>query len=102
MGNLIKVANKNELPTGSAKAVEVDGKRIALFHANNQYFAIDDECTHAGGSLAEGTVEGTTVTCPWHGAQFDITTGSVLSAPAFDGVKSYKVQVDGDEIKIAV
>jgi len=100
MGTLIKVAEKKDLPVGSAKAVEVNGKQVALFNVDDQYYAIDDTCTHAGGSLSEGDVAGTTVTCPLHGAEFNITNGEVLGEPAEEGVKSYKVQLDGEEIKI--
>jgi len=100
MGTLVKVAEKKDLPSGSAKAVEVDGKQIALFNVGDQYYAIDDTCTHAGGSLSEGDVAGTTVTCPLHGAEFNITNGEVLGEPAEEGVKSYKVHLEGEEIKI--
>ena len=100
MGTLVKVAEKKDLPSGKAIAVEVNGKQIALFNVNDQYYAIDDTCTHAGGSLSEGEVKGTTVTCPWHGAEFNITDGEVLGAPAPEGVKSYKVRLDGEEIQI--
>jgi len=100
MGTLVKVAEKKDLPAGSAKAVEVNGKQIALFNVDDQYYAIDDTCTHAGGSLSEGDVVGTTVTCPFHGAEFNITNGEVLSDPAPVGVKSYKVHLEGEEIKI--
>ena len=100
MGTLVKVAEKKDLPAGSAKAVEVNGKQIALFNVGDQYYAIDDTCTHAGGSLSEGDVAGTTVTCPFHGAEFNITNGEVLGEPAEEGVKSYKVHLEGEEIKI--
>ena len=53
MGTLIKVAEKKDLPAGCAKAVEVNGKQIALFNVDDQYYAIDDTCTHAGGTLSE-------------------------------------------------
>ena len=100
MGTLVKVAEKKELLPGSAIAVNFNGKPIALFNLNGQYFAIDDTCTHAGGTLSEGAVEGTVVTCPRHGATFDITNGEVLSAPAREGVKSYNVRLDGEDIQI--
>ena len=99
---LVKVADKKNVPSGAGTCVEVNGKRIALFNVDDQFYAIDDECTHAGGTLSEGVVEGTKVTCPWHGAQFDIKTGEVLAAPAFDGVKSYPVKVEGEDIKIEI
>ena len=100
MGTLVKVAEKKDLPSGKAIAVEVNGKRIALFNVNDQYYAIDDTCTHAGGSLSEGEVKGTTVTCPWHGAEFNITNGEVLGAPAPEGVKSYKIHLEREDIEI--
>jgi nitrite reductase/ring-hydroxylating ferredoxin subunit len=100
MKGFVKVADKQDLPPGTAMAVELNGKRIALFHRDGQYYAIDDECTHAGGSLAEGHVEGAIVTCPWHGATFDITNGQVLTGPAYDKVRSYSVRVEGEDIMI--
>jgi len=98
----VKVADKKNLPTGKAIAVSVNNKKIAVFNINNCYFAIDDECSHAGGSLSEGEVEGYVVTCPWHGATFDVQTGQALSAPAFDQVKNYKVKIEGNDIQIEV
>lgn len=100
MGTLVKVSEKKDLPAGKAISVDVNRKQIALFNINGQYYAIDDTCTHAGGSLSEGDVKGTTVTCPWHGATFNITNGEVLSEPAPESVKSYKVHLEGEDIKI--
>ena len=100
MGALIKVAEKKDLLVVKAMTVEVNGNKIALFNVNDKYYAIDDTCTHAGGPLSEGEVKGTTVTCPWHGAEFNITNGEVLGEPAPEGVKSYKVHIEGEEIKI--
>jgi nitrite reductase/ring-hydroxylating ferredoxin subunit len=100
MGQLIKVAETNDVPPGTATAVEADGHRIALFNHAGGYYAIDDVCTHRGGPLSEGEVNATVVTCPLHGATFDITTGNVLGPPAPEGVASYKVQIDGNDIKV--
>ncbi len=100
MGQLIKVAEANDVPPGTTKAVEADGRRIALFNHDGGYYAIDDVCTHRRGPLSEGEVNGTEVTCPLHGATFDIATGSVLGPPASEAVASYKVQVDGNDIKV--
>ena len=102
MGKLTTVAQKKDLPPGKAIAVDLEGKRIAIFNISGQFYAIADECTHAGGSLSEGEMEGNVVTCPWHGATYDVTTGAVLSAPADEGVASYKVQIDGDDIKLEI
>ncbi len=102
MPELIKVAEKKSVFSGQPLAIEVKGKRIALFLVDGQYYAIDDECTHASGPLSEGSVEGKVVTCPWHGATFDICTGAVLGEPAYEGVKSYPVHLEGDDIKIEI
>ncbi len=100
MGQLIKVAEANDVPPGTAKAVVAEGRRIALFNSGGGCFAIDDSCTHRGGPLSEGEVAGTVVTCPLHGATFDITTGNVVGPPASEAVISYPVHVDGNDIKV--
>ncbi len=102
MGEMVKVARTSDLAPGNAMLVEVAGETVALFNLDGTYYAIGNTCTHRGGPLCEGEVEGTVVTCPWHGATYDITTGSVLTPPADQGVTSYKVQVDGDDIRIEV
>ncbi len=100
MGQLIKVAETKDVPPGTAKAVDVEGRAVALFNVDGTYYAIDDTCTHRGGPLSEGAVEGAVVTCPWHGATFDITTGNVLEPPAAEGVAHYNIQVEGSDIKV--
>jgi len=82
--------------------VAVGGKTLALFNVNGAFYAIDDTCTHRGGPLSEGSLAGSQVTCPWHGAQFDVTTGAVQRPPAPTGVAGYKVQVVGDEVQVDV
>ncbi len=81
MGETIKIANTEDVKEGSAIAVNVAGNSVALFNVEGTYYAIDDTCTHRGGPLCEGEVEETEVTCPWHGATFDLTNGSVLTPP---------------------
>ncbi len=98
----IKVATVGELAPGQAKRVEVQGKAIALFNLGGSYHAIDDTCTHRGGPLSEGDVEGQVVTCPWHGATFDVTTGRVTGPPARAGVTSYPTRVHGADIEVEV
>ena len=96
MGELVKVIEKKDVAPGSSTAVEVRGQKVAVFNLDGTFYAIGDTCTHRGGPLSEGEVSGTTVTCPWHGAQYDLKTGGVLSPPAPQGVASYKVVV-GDK-----
>ncbi len=100
MGETIKVAKTGEVPEGGGIAVEAAGRTIALFCVEGKYYAIDDTCTHRGGPLSEGEVEGTQVTCPWHGASFELTSGAVLGPPAPSGVACYKVEVKGEDIQI--
>ncbi len=83
-------------------AVEVAGNKLALFNVDGTFYAIADTCTHRGGPLSEGTLEGSTVTCPWHGANFDVCTGKNLTPPAPAEVTSYNVRVAGDDIEIEI
>ncbi len=99
---MTRVAQKKDLEPGASICVEAGGHRIALFNVEGTYYAIGDTCTHRGGPLSEGDVSSTTVTCPWHGAQFDLSTGDALGPPAPQGVSSYQVLVDDDDIKIEI
>src|SRR5260370_25998578 len=99
---LLKIAQTKDVPPGQAAAFTIEGQKIALFNVEGTYHAIGDTCTHLGGPLSEGDVQGTMVTCPWHGADFDLKTGAVLGPPAQKGVPSYKVVVEGDDIKVEV
>ena len=100
MGDYVKVAQANEIEPNHAKLVEVQGKNIALFNVDGKFYAIDNTCTHRGGPLSEGELEGDEVTCPWHGARFKVTSGEVLRPPAPQGVNSYKVRVNGQDIEL--
>lgn len=96
------VAKTSDIADQSAKCVVVEGRSIALFNFDGEFYAIDDTCTHEGGPLSEGMVEGDEVECPWHGAQFNIKTGAVTLDPAEDNVATYNVRVIGDDIEIEI
>ena len=96
------IAKVGEIADGQGKQVTVGDKTLALFHNQGSYYAIDNTCPHRGGPLAEGFVDQNEVTCPWHGARFDLKTGACLSPPAPHGVTAYKVQVVGQEIQVDV
>lgn len=100
MSQFVTVANKDEIALASCKKVEIGNYRLAVFHVDGEFYVIDDRCSHAEASLSEGQLEGKIVRCPRHGAKFDITNGKALSLPAFKPVKSYKVQLDGDEVQV--
>jgi nitrite reductase/ring-hydroxylating ferredoxin subunit len=89
-----------DLPAGTGKAYAVAGRKIALFNVGGRFCAIDDRCTHDQASLAEGTLDGSTIVCPLHAAEFDVTTGKVLCPPASENVKSYPVFVSGDSLEV--
>jgi nitrite reductase/ring-hydroxylating ferredoxin subunit len=97
---LTKIATLADVPPGSAKQVAVNGRMLAVFNVGGTVYVLDDTCPHRGGPLSEGEVHGTEVTCPWHAANFDLTTGRHLSPPAQQDVRAYKVQVVGDEIQV--
>ena len=102
MAEFIKVATTDEIAPGQAKLVEVGGNEIALFNVGGSFHAIDNTCTHIGGPLCEGEIDGAEVTCPWHGAVFDITTGKVLGPPAVQSVTRYDVRVNGSDLEVEV
>jgi nitrite reductase/ring-hydroxylating ferredoxin subunit len=100
MGELVKVANLSDVPLGIGRQVSAGGRAVALFNVNGAIYAIDGTCTHRGGPLGEGQLQDGVVTCPWHGARFEASTGKVLGPPAPQGVAVYKVVVEEDAIKV--
>ncbi len=89
-----------DVPDPGRVLVEVDETPVALFHVDGQFYAIDDVCTHDGGPLAEGKLEGCTIACPRHGAKFDIRTGAALTMPATKPTRSHKVKVENGAVYV--
>ena len=102
MADFVKIARTEDVPVGKAKIYDVDGRQIALCNVDGAFYAIDDECTHDGGPLGEGELEGDEIECPRHGARFDVKTGRALTLPAVMPVKAYPVRVEGDDIEVQV
>ena len=102
MSEFFKVAKVSELPPGGKKLVEVDGMPVALFNVAGKVYAIEDVCTHDGGPLAEGELEGEEIECPRHGARFNVRTGEVLCMPAVEPVECYQVKVEDGEILVSL
>lgn len=103
----VKVVEKKDLPANTMVMVLVEGKEVLLANVNSTYFAIANKCTHLGGSLAKGSLAGNIVTCPRHGAQFDVTTGQAVGEAKIAFVKmkvkdeaAYEVKVDGEDILV--
>lgn len=98
----VRVGRVQDVPQGGAEVFPVDGRRIAVYRLEDGYYAIDDICTHDGGPLAEGEVEGDEVICPRHGARFSIKTGAALTFPAVTPVDRYPVRVEGDDLFVGL
>jgi len=98
--NFVKVADIKEILPSKMKEVQVDGENICIANVEGKYYAIGSICTHEGGPLADGTLEGYEVECPWHGSKFDVRTGEVTNPPASEPEPSYEIKVDGNSILI--
>jgi 3-phenylpropionate/trans-cinnamate dioxygenase ferredoxin component len=101
MSEFIRVAACSEIPEDRAIAVEVRGKRIALFNAGGTFYAIENSCLHMGVALSAGKLYGTRVVCPLHGWEYDITTGANVDDPKMR-VASFAVKIEGDNILIEI
>ena len=101
MAEFTKVAKASEIPKGGAKVVEIGGRKVALFNCNGTLYATENVCAHRGGPLGEGMLSGTSVTCPWHGWEFDVTTGASTMNPAAK-VHTFAVKVEGEDVLVGL
>lgn len=115
MGGFVEVAGVDELKDGDMKKVGAGGKDLLLARVGEKYYAVDDKCPHMGASLSGGTLEGTVVTCPKHGSQFDLTDGHMVRWTDWTGFKqsmaktlkspkpiaTYEVKVEGGKVLVA-
>lgn len=102
MAEFIKVADVEELEEGDLFPIEVDGEPICLTMVEGQVCAFTDNCTHISGPLSQGDLDGAVITCPWHGAQFDVRTGKVLRGPARQDLMTYPVKIEDNSILISL
>jgi 3-phenylpropionate/trans-cinnamate dioxygenase ferredoxin component len=100
MSDWITVAKAGEIAPGEFRTVDVDGAQIVVFFLDGEYYAIEDVCTHDGGQLTGGTVDGDEIECPRHGARFCIKTGEALTAPAYEPVAKFPVRIENGEIQV--
>ena len=98
----VKVAKASEIPDPGKQYFEVGDRLVVLFHVGGVFYCLEDICTHDGGPLGEGRLQGETIACPRHGAKFDITTGKALSMPATVDTNVYPVKIDGDDVLVDV
>jgi 3-phenylpropionate/trans-cinnamate dioxygenase ferredoxin subunit len=98
----VEIAPASELPNGERMFVDIGDTPIVIFNIGGQFFAIGDVCTHDDGPLGDGDIEDFDVTCPRHGAKFDVRTGKVTSMPAVEDIPAYPVQVRDGFIYLGV
>lgn len=106
---LVEVARVDELPTGTMKSYLAGGKQILISNIEGKFYAINNICTHSGGELSKGKLEGKIVTCPRHGSKFDVTTGKCISGPKIGflrlGTKDetvFEVKIEENKIKVSL
>jgi len=97
----VRAAKIAEVPSGTIHQFQVAGKAVALANVAGKFYAISDVCVHRGGPLGQGELHDTVVTCPWHGWQYDVTTGKVTQNPTM-GVACYATEVRGDEVFVDI
>jgi nitrite reductase/ring-hydroxylating ferredoxin subunit len=101
MGNFVRAAAVSEIPPGTGKPVDVGDQTVAVFNVGGKFHCIHNTCKHRGGPLGEGDLEGNVVTCPWHGFQYDVTSGNCLTNANIK-VAVFPVTVDGSDIKVSI
>jgi 3-phenylpropionate/trans-cinnamate dioxygenase ferredoxin subunit len=100
MNEFVQVALVSEIPDPGKILVEVGERMLVLFHVDGKFTALDDVCTHDGGPLSEGKLEGHAIACPRHGAKFDICTGKALTMPATKATMAHEVKVEGTNVLV--
>jgi 3-phenylpropionate/trans-cinnamate dioxygenase ferredoxin subunit len=98
-----RIASKSDIVAGTVRVFEVNGRSLAVANLDGEnFYAIDNLCTHDGGPLGEGRLANGTVECPRHGARFDLKTGAVRALPAVRPVRTYPVTVEGEDVSVEV
>jgi 3-phenylpropionate/trans-cinnamate dioxygenase ferredoxin subunit len=100
MSDWVDVATKEKLAPGQCRVVDVDDVEIAVFNVGGRLLAVEDVCSHDGGELASGEVDGETIVCPRHGARFCLRTGRVLEPPAYEPIAVFPVRVQEGVIQV--
>ena len=101
VGQFVSVARAEDVPAGTAITVKVGDRPLALFNVDGSFYATQHECLHLRGPLGEGKLEGSVITCPWHGWQYDVRTGENEFDRAIV-LETFEVLVENGEIKVAV
>ena len=102
MPEFVKLAAVNDIPPNELRAFEYAGRRIALYHCGDTFYATTDICSHAYAELSEGYLDSDdcTIECPLHGSRFDIRSGAALTLPAYEPIATYPVRVEGEDVLV--
>lgn len=100
MSGWVTAGKAGDIPPGAWRTVELEGTHAVVFNLGGEYFAIEDVCTHDGGRLTGGCVEGGEIVCPRHGARFCIRTGDALTAPAYEPTARFPVRIEAGEVQV--
>jgi 3-phenylpropionate/trans-cinnamate dioxygenase ferredoxin component len=100
MTEFVSVSGTDGIEVGGMRAFDVGGIKVAVANVDGAFYAFGDTCTHMGCSLAGGDLEETTVICPCHGSEFDVTSGAVLRGPAREPVETYETRVEDGNLEI--
>lgn len=100
MTDWIEVVAENALANGEHITVDVDGTQVAIFKLDNQFYAIEDICTHDGTEIASGELQGDEIICPRHGARFCIKTGAVKAAPAYEAISCFPIRIEEGKVQV--
>ena len=100
MSEWVDIARAEELAPGAWRTADVDDTQIVVFNVDGRYYALEDVCTHDGGILSGGTLDGAEVTCPRHGARFSVVTGEALSPPDYEPVATFQVRVEQGIVQV--
>ncbi len=98
---IVTVARVEEIPEGERKIINVDGISIGIFHHNGNFYALHNSCLHRGGPVCTGSLNGDVIECPWHGFQYDVRDGHLLTDPK-SHLDTFRVQVEDDEVKLEI
>jgi 3-phenylpropionate/trans-cinnamate dioxygenase ferredoxin subunit len=102
MGEFVRACNASEISDPGKGVFEIDDHFVVVFHVGGQFYAVEDLCTHDGGELGQGLLDGFQIACPRHGARFDIRTGKVLSMPATSDTSSHEVKVEDGTVFVKI
>lgn len=98
--DFVKVAETKDIKPSTMKAIDLAGERVCIVNVEGNYYAIGNGCTHVGGPLNEGTLEGYDVECPWHGSKFDVRTGKPTRPSAHQSVPTYVAKIEDNNLLV--